>query len=120
VAKKHYTLTLTAEDDFRRAKQWSSARWGKELTRHYFKDLHEAAEHIAQNQKTISPKSYLTHIDGLEIAVVREHYLIYVPVKRNHIIIVAHLRQTQDVLTILEANSFIIQREVKDALKSIK
>lgn len=120
MAKKHYTLTLTAEDDFRKAKRWSSARWGNELAQQYFKDLHEATENIAQNQKSISHKAYLSRVEGLEIAVVREHYLVYVPIKKNHIIIIALLRQTQDVPTILEANSFIIQREVKDALKSIK
>ncbi len=116
----YYTLTLTAEDDFRAARRWSNKRWGKELTQQYFKDLHKAAENAAKQPATISKKSHLTNIEELEIAVVREHYLVYVPSRDNHIIIVALLRQTQDVPAILEANSFIIQRDVKEALAAIE
>lgn len=120
MASSFYTLTQTAEDDFKKAKQWSNARWGKKLTQEYFKDLHKAAEHAAKNQTSIARKAHLTSIEGLDITVVREHYLVYVPSNDNHIIIVALLRQTQNVSSILKANSFIIQRSVKGALESIE
>ncbi len=47
--RKHYTLTALAEADLRAAKKWSLSRWGKNLTQHYFSDLHDTAEHIGQH-----------------------------------------------------------------------
>ena len=111
---RHYTLTKTAEQDFRQAKRWSLSRWGKPLTKQYFTDLHTGAEYIAANHKSLQKRDTLTDETGLGIHPVREHYVIYVPNGDKDIVIVALIRQTRDVPNILKANQFIIQRELKD------
>ena len=116
--KRHYTLTKTAEQDFRQAKRWSLSRWGKTLTRQYFEDLHQAAEYIAANHQSLQKRDSLTGESGLGIHPVNEHYIIYVPTGDKEIVIVALIRQTRDVPNILKANQFMIQRELKDILKS--
>jgi len=118
--KKHqaYILTSTAADDFRNARRWSLSRWGKSLTKQYFADLHEAAEKIAQNYSSFPEKWHLigSGTIGLGIYAVREHYMIYMPITDKKIVIVALIRQIRDVPSILEANSYIIRRELKELL----
>jgi len=113
---RHYILTETAEQDFRQAKMWSLSRWGKTLTRQYFKDLHKGAEFIAANHKSLQKRNTLTGESGLGIHAVKEHYIIYVPSGAKEIITVALIRQTRDVPAILKANQFIIQQELKDII----
>ncbi|MDQ7001076.1 MAG: hypothetical protein Q9N02_00110 [Ghiorsea sp.] len=48
--KKHYQLTFSAEDDLKKAKQWSLSRWGSALTQAYFSDLHQAAEYVVEHE----------------------------------------------------------------------
>ena len=91
-------------------------RWGESLTKKYFSDLHEGANWIALHQTTISNQENLSDIDGLGIYPVREHYIVYVPEHNKRIIIVALIRQTRDVPSILQANSFVIRRELKKIL----
>jgi len=49
-----------------------------------------------------------------------EHYLIYVPVADELIIIAAVVRQSRDVPTILSKASFMIQREVTNIRERMK
>ena len=109
----HYILTATAERDFREAKRWSLSRWGKELTEQYFTDLHESAEGIAKSH-SIAMSLQVAGTSELGIYPVREHYLVYVPIGKNTIVIVALIRQTRDVPAILKANGFQIQRQLKE------
>jgi plasmid stabilization system protein ParE len=111
---KHYVLTATAERDFRQARQWSLSRWGAELTKKYFVSLHESAEYIAQNHHSLEDKEYLTGTTGLGIHAVKEHYLVYVPIREGYIGIVALIRQTRDIPAILKANNYLICREISD------
>ena len=74
--KKNYILTETAERDFKQAKQWSLSRWGKNLTKQYFNDLHQAAVYIALNHHSLPENDFLTGTAELGIYAVREHYLI--------------------------------------------
>lgn len=117
---KHYILTATAERDFREAKRWSLSRWGEEQTRQYFTDLHKSAESIAENLKRFASFEHVAGTTELSIHPVREHYLVYVPISGNCIVIVALIRQTQDVPAILNANSFMIQRQLKAVLKKLE
>ena len=114
--KRHYTLTRTAERDFRQAKTWSLARWGKALTRKYFEDLHNGAEYVACHLSTIHAKDHLTGDTGLNVYAVREHYMVYVSTSPDKIIIVALIRQIRDVPNILKANHFVFKRELKEIL----
>ncbi len=114
--KKRYTLTDNAERDFREAKKWSLARWNKKLTKQYFIDLHEGAEWIAANYTSLAEKEHLTQTTGLGIYAVREHYILYVPILPQFIIIVALIRQCRDVPKIIKENSFIFRRELKHVL----
>lgn len=116
---KHYILTATAERDFRQAKQWSLSRWGKELTKKYFTDLHEGAEYIAKNHTSLSDKEYLTGTTGLGIHAVREHYVVYVPIRKNYMVIVALMRQIRDVPAILKVNNYFIRREINEIFNQI-
>ena len=111
---KHYVLTVTAERDFRQARQWSLSRWGAELTKKYFVSLHNSAEYIAQNHHSLDGKVHLTGTSGLGIHAVKEHYLVYVPIRDGYIVIVALIRQTRDVPAILKANNYLIRREIID------
>lgn len=115
---RHYILTSTAERDFRQAKQWSLSRWGKELTAQYFLDLHDAAEYVAKHAKSISEKKDLVGGSRLAIHAVREHYIVYMPISKQRIIIVALIRQTRDVPAILHANNYLICRELNKILDS--
>ncbi len=107
------------------------SRWGRDLTRQYFTDLHEAAECMAKEQRSSpSGKDYLTGETGLGIHAVREHYLVYVPigfgvlrrstdyipvvVSDKCIVIVALIRQSRDVPAILKANYYLIRRELNE------
>ena len=114
--KKYYTLTQTAERDFRQAKAWSLSRWGKGLTQKYFKDLHNAAKYIAAHQSSPQNKDHITGDTGLNVYAVREHYIVYVSTGPNEIIIVALIRQIRDVPNILKANHFMFKRELKEIL----
>lgn len=89
------------------------SRWGRDLTRQYFTDLHEAAERMAKEQKSLPGKDNLTGETGLGIHAVREHYLVYVPLSDKCIVIVALIRQSRDVPAILKANYYLIRRELK-------
>lgn len=112
--KTHYLLTLTAENDFRQARQWSKKRWGAELTQQYFKDLHEGAEYIAHSHHSLPEREELSEAYGIGVYPIREHYMVYVPVERELIIIVALIRQTRDVPAIIKANNYLIRRELKE------
>ncbi len=117
---KHYILTATAERDFRAAKRWSLSRWGEELTRQYFTDLHKSAKSIAENYKCFAATEHVTGTTELSIHPVREHYLVYVPIGGNCIVVIALIRQTRDVPVILNANGFMIQRQLKEILKKLE
>ena len=56
----------------------------------------------------------------LKIYPVREHYLVYVPINSNCIAIVALIRQTRDVPAILNANSFMINRQLREITQDTK
>jgi plasmid stabilization system protein ParE len=118
--RAHYILTATAEQDFRDARQWSLSRWGKELTQQYFTDLHESAEGIAEEYRNSPKKTYLSKKSKLGIRPVREHYLVYVPINKDCIVIVALIRQTRDVPAILQANGFAIQRQLKEIFEKLE
>ena len=113
--RKHYILTKTAERDFREAKAWSLKRWGAELTRQYFEDLHNGAEYIAQNHRSLRERDDLTGDTGLGVHPVREHYVVYTPMDTDEIIIVALIRQARDVPGILKTHSYKIRQELKEA-----
>jgi len=115
----HYILTRSAENDLHEARLWSLRRWGKMLTQEYFSDLHRAAEYVAGNHQALKSRDDLTSDTGLSVYPVREHYLIYLPVAENQIVIVAVMRQSRDIPQILGKASFMIQREVADILNRI-
>jgi plasmid stabilization system protein ParE len=115
--RRHYILTATAERDFREARRWSLSRRGSELTKQYFTGLHESAEGIAQSHSAIFQ---LTDISELGIHPIREHYLVYVPISKNCIVIVALIRQTRDVPAIVKANGFKIRRQLKEIFKKLE
>ena len=117
--RRHYLLTRSAENDLRKARAWSLHRWGKTLTRKYFSDLHQAAEYIAEHHQNLKSREDLTGDTGLSIHPVREHYLIYLPVAANRIIIVAVMRQSRDIPQLLARSALMIRREVTDILDRI-
>lgn len=117
---RHYILTETAERDFRAARRWSVSRWGPELTRQYFADLHVGAEDTAKNYRSLAQKDRLTGISGLGIRAAREHYIVYVPIGNRSIVIVVLIRQTRDVPGILKANSFVIRRQLDEIADKLK
>jgi len=117
--RRHYILTETAKRDFREARRWSLSRWGKELTKQYFFDLHESAESIARNYEHFSSTK---HIESTELSVhpIREHYIVYIPINGNRIVIVSLIRQTRDVPAILKINGFMIQRQLNEIIEKLQ
>ena len=120
MSSRSYILTATAENDLRLAKAWSRSRWNKDLTKQYFTDLHKGAEYIAQNHQSLRDRNELTGETGLSIYPVREHYIVYLPVNDNKIIIVTFIRQMRDVPAILAQESFRINREVGEIKHKIE
>ena len=57
--RKAYLLTPRAAADLREARAWSRAQWGKALTDRYFEDLHEGAQHIAENYASLRDRNEL-------------------------------------------------------------
>ena len=53
-------------------------------------------------------------LSDLSVYPVREHYIVYVRIGKNRIVIVALIRQTRDVPAILKANSFKIRRQMEE------
>lgn len=115
--RRSYVLTETAARDFREARRWSKARWGDRTTRAYFQKLHNGAEYIAARQTVISHRDELTEDTNLEVYPVGEHFLVYVPLDKTQIAVVALIRQIRDVPALLQANRFQIQRALNEALK---
>ena len=120
VDRKRYLLTLSAESDLRQAKQWSQTRWGKELTKEYFADLNHAAEYVSMHHESLHRREDLTGGTGLSIHPVREHYLIYMPIDKHHIIIVSVLRQSRNIPETLKKMAFRIHREIQDIKERLK
>jgi plasmid stabilization system protein ParE len=114
--RKHYTLTALAEADIRAAKVWSLKRWGKDLTKHYFSDIHDVAEYIGQHHASLKKQDYSAAEIDLGVHPVREHYMVYVPVATSHVVIVAFIRQSRDVPAILQKSGYLIRRELKEIL----
>jgi plasmid stabilization system protein ParE len=115
--RRPYVLTETAARDFREARRWSQARWGDRTTRSYFQKLHDGAEYVAAHQSAIASRDELTGDTNLGVYPVGEHFLVYVPIDKTQIAIVALVRQIRDVPALLQANHFQIQRALNDALK---
>jgi len=113
---RHYILTQTAERDFREARRWSRSRWGDQQTKKYFTNLHKGAEYIALNQNALAGRDELTGTTDLGVYAVGEHYMIYVPINNSCIVIVALIRQSRDVPTVLEANGYQIRQQLKDIM----
>ncbi len=112
-----YVLTETAAGDFRAARGWSLARWGKERTKTYFEQLHADAEYVSAHQQAIAKRDDLIGNTGLGVHAVGEHYLVYAPLESKRIAVVALIRQTRDVPAIVEANSFQIRKQVRAVLQ---
>lgn len=117
--RRSYVLTQTAVDDFRDARRWSNARWGEPATRACFRRIHDCAEHIAARRAAISGREELSGNTGLGIHPVGEHFLVYVPIERTQIAVVALIRQVRDIRAVLEANHFQIQRALNEARKQL-
>jgi len=115
--KRPYILTKTAELDFREARTWSLKRWGKSATKQYFENLHDGATKIAESHFALTRSSEITNNEELLVWPIREHYVIYLPIQAGQIIIVALIRQSRDVPSILGANRFLIERELKQIQK---
>lgn len=112
-----YRLTPTARQHLREAKAWSRARWGRELTEQYFHEVEKAAQQIAENHRQSAKRPELTGESSLGIHPVREHYLIYEPIDRQTIAIVAFLRQGRDVPAILSKYGSLLRRELAEIRK---
>lgn len=118
--RRCYLLTVTAEQDFQEARRWSLSRWGKELTKQHFTDHHKSVEEIAQSHQRFASAEHLDDQLELKIHPVREHYLVYVPIGKSTIVIVALIRQTRDVPAILRISGFKIKRELKEISEKLK
>lgn len=88
------------------------ARWGEKLTQEYFVALDKAARDLAKNHNTYRSREELAGGTGLSLYPVREHYLVYEPLAKNQIVIVAILRQGRDIPSILNKGKHVIVREL--------
>jgi len=119
VARTHYTLTRRAEKDLAELADWSLARWGGELTNAYLDQLHRGIEWVAKNQQKVAARPDLAADTHLSVYPLREHYVVFIPVGGEHIIILSFLRQGRDVATILRKNSARLTRELKNIMQKI-
>ncbi|MEQ1705541.1 MAG: type II toxin-antitoxin system RelE/ParE family toxin [Rickettsiales bacterium] len=114
-----YILTTTARKHLREAKIWSRTRWGKELTTQYFHDLEKAALYLASHHHQSAKRQELSGENGLNAYPVREHYIIYVPVSNQKIVIVAFIRQTRDIPTLLRKYAYLFKKELGEIRRNI-
>jgi antitoxin ParD1/3/4 len=114
VPRKSYVLTVRAESDLREARVWSRSRWGKELTSRYFEDLHEGAQYVAENHASFRNRHDLAGGTSLFVYPIREHYLVYEPLGKDFIAVVAVVRQGRDLPTILQKWAAPLRRELVD------
>jgi plasmid stabilization system protein ParE len=119
-SRKSYVLTVRAEADLRDARAWSRARWGKELTSGYFEDLHDGAQHIAENYASLRHRHDLAAGSALFLYPVREHYVVYEPLAERFIAIVAVIRQGRDIPAILQKWAAPIRRELIEIRSKIE
>lgn len=117
--RKFYLLTVRAAADLREAQAWSRARWGKELTDGYFKDLHEGAQYIAENHASVRDRHELAGGTALLLYPVREHYIVYEPLAPRLIAIVAVIRRSRDIPTILQKWAAPIRQELMEIRTTI-
>jgi plasmid stabilization system protein ParE len=120
VARTSYVLTVRAEADLREARAWSRARWGKELTRRYFEDLHDGAQYIAENHASFRKRHDLAGGTALCLYPIREHYIVYEPLAEQFIAIVAVIRQGRDIPAILRKWAAPIRRELVEIRSKIE
>lgn len=118
--KKPYLLTPTARRHLREAKAWSLRRWGPKLTEAHFIELDEAAKRLAKDCKTFRSREELAGGTGLLLHPIREHCLVYEPLGKGQIAIVAVLRQTRDIPAILGKGQYLIGRELNALRKSLQ
>lgn len=112
MARRSYVLTVRAETDLWEARTWSRVRWGRELTSRYFQDLHDGAEHIAENHASLRNRHDLAGGTSLHVYPVREHYIVYEPLAAGFIAIVAVIRQGRDLPAILQKWAAPIRQEL--------
>ncbi len=72
------------------------------------------------NYRSLRKRDDLSGDTGLFVHSVREHYLVYLPVDEQHIVIVAVVRQSRDVPEILGRAEFMIRREVMEIREKIE
>ena len=118
--RSRYVLTARAAADLLEARAWSRARWGKELTRRYFDDLHEGAQFIAENHAALLGRHELSGGTSLLVYPVREHYIVYEPLAERFIAVVAVILQGRYIPTILQKWSAPIRRELLEIRAKIK
>ena len=118
--KRSYILTATAEKNIRDAKTWSQRRWGKRLTTNYFSQLHEAMVNLAKEHKTYQTRQELAGDTGLEIYTFRQHYIVFVPIDEERIVIAAVIHQSRDVAPILADERHELTREIAAVRASIR
>jgi plasmid stabilization system protein ParE len=119
VPRQRYVLTARAASDLREAQIWSRARWGRQLTRRYFEDLHRGALFIAENHLSLARRHGLAGGTTLSLYPLREHYIVYEPLDDACIAIVAVIRQGRDVPAILRRWAAPIRAELVDIRKRI-
>src|SRR5580693_7535629 len=108
---RNYFLSPTAIDRLRDHKKWSLERFGRAVTKKYFQDMDKGFQYIADNYERFPARSGLTGASGLRIFPVREHYVVYVPL-RDGIHIADILGQAQDIPNILHENAATFEREL--------
>jgi plasmid stabilization system protein ParE len=112
MAARSYVLTPTARRQLREAKAWSLTRWGEELTEQYFRDLENAATHLAANHARYTKRKVMTGGSELCLYPAREHYFVYEPLTDRKIAIVALIRQGRDIPALLSRNAPLFRREL--------
>ncbi|MGB9154614.1 MAG: type II toxin-antitoxin system RelE/ParE family toxin [Alphaproteobacteria bacterium] len=112
---RNYFLSPTAIGHLRGHKKWSIEHFGHTTTKKYFQDMDKGFQYIADNYKQFAARSYLTGESELSVYLMREHYVIYVPLK-DGVHIADILGRTQDIPNILRENASIFQRELSQVI----
>lgn len=108
---RRYFLSSIAVSHLREHKRWSIARFGQAITKKYFEDLDKAFQYIADHYASLPARKELTGDSGLGIHPIREHFVIFLPL-RDGVHIVDVLRQSQDVPNIIRQSAAIFEREI--------
>jgi toxin ParE1/3/4 len=119
VTRPVYYLTPTAADDLREIGRRTADEWGNRQAQKYLDELRRGFERIAEYHKTFVNRDDMNGGTGLSLYHVGKHYVVYVPLTDNVVIIASLVYHSRDIPNHLKEIGFEIRRDLQTILEQI-